>query len=127
MVCGVTGAGVTLAVYWYSLSHYSVEIARAHAFTTLVYAELLRAFGARSSTKPLWKLGLGFNLKLALVVAASIGIQLSLPHFGALGRVLDVPEMPMSHCFSLLSLGAIPLVVMELVKVLRRPGVPIEP
>ncbi len=127
LLSGCLTAGVTLAVYGYSLDHFSVEIARAHAFATLVYAELLRSFGARSTTKPLWRLGLGFNLKLALVVAASIGLQLSLPHFGALGRVLDVPEMPMSHCFSLLALGAIPLVLMELVKVLRRTAAPLEP
>jgi Ca2+-transporting ATPase len=116
---GLLTAGSVLAVYLYSLSHYSVEMARAHAFTTLVYAELLRSFGARSATKPVWRLGLGSNLKLALVVAASMLVQLLLPHFGALGAVLDVPEMSLRHCVVLLAVGAVPFVTLELFKSLR--------
>ncbi|TAJ21601.1 MAG: cation-translocating P-type ATPase [Planctomycetota bacterium] len=119
LLTGLLTAGVTLGVYAYSLEHFDVELARAHAFATLVYAELLRSFGARSFTKPIWKLGIATNLKLACVVAASIAIQLSLPHIQTLGQVLDVPMMPMSHCAAMLTLGAIPLAVMELLKLWR--------
>jgi magnesium-transporting ATPase (P-type) len=46
-------AGVSLAVYLYSLQYETLEMARTNAFATLVYAEILRAFGCRSETKPI--------------------------------------------------------------------------
>jgi P-type Ca2+ transporter type 2C len=119
---GVLTAGVTLAVYAWSLARFPVETARAHAFTVLVFAELLRSFGARSRGRPVWRDPPIANLELLVVVLASVAIQLVLPHLGALGRMLEVPEMPMSHCLVLLAIGAIPLAALELAKVVpRRP------
>jgi Ca2+-transporting ATPase len=40
----------------YGLKTETVEVARTHAFTTLVFAELLRSFGCRSEVKPVWRL-----------------------------------------------------------------------
>ncbi len=120
LVTGLLTGAVTMAVYLLSLARFPVEMARAHAFSTLVYAELLRAFGARSLTVPIWRLGLASNLRLAGVVAASVVLQLALPHVGA-GRILDVPAMPLQHCLLLLCAGAIPLVVLEALKLARRP------
>jgi Ca2+-transporting ATPase len=117
---GFLTAGTALAVYVYALDRYSIEVARAYAFTTLVYAELLRAFGARSATSPVWRSGVRSNLKLALVVAASVLIQFLLPHAGALGRALDVPAMPPLDCVALLAIGALPFAVLELFKLLHR-------
>ena len=59
-------------------------------------------------------------MKLAVAVGASIAIQLALPHLGSVGSALNVPEMPFSHCLTLLSIGAIPLVALEMLKVFRR-------
>ena len=119
LVTGLLTAGVALGTYLYSLGRFPVEMARAHAFTALVYAELLRSFGARSLTQPVWRVGFTSNLKLAAVVAASIGLQFSLPHLGSLGKVLDVPEMPLGHCVALFGIGVIPLAVLELAKAFR--------
>ncbi len=125
-VLGVVGTGLLTAsvaagVYLWSLERFPVEIARAHAFSTLVFDELLRSFSARSRTKPIWRVGLASNLKLVGVVAASAVVQIALPHLGGFGEVLDVPAMPVSHSFVLLGIGAIPLVVLELFKVVRGP------
>lgn len=69
---GLLTAGVSLAVYLYSLRHEGLEAARTNAFATLVYAEVLRSLGCRSETKPLWEAGLFGNLKLLAVAAAVI-------------------------------------------------------
>jgi magnesium-transporting ATPase (P-type) len=66
---GLLTAGVSLAVYLYALKHESLEMARTHAFAALVFAELLRAFGARSETRPLWRMNLLSNLNLLLVAS----------------------------------------------------------
>jgi Ca2+-transporting ATPase len=96
-----------------------LEAARTNAFATLVYAEILRAFGCRSETKPIWKIGIFSNLKLALVAAAAILFQPWTHHSQTLGAFLKSATMSWSECFVLLALGAIPLVALEMFKVLR--------
>ncbi|MEQ1854394.1 MAG: cation-translocating P-type ATPase, partial [Chthoniobacteraceae bacterium] len=44
---GALTAGVSFAVYFYALKTETPELARTHAFAALVFAELLRSFGAR--------------------------------------------------------------------------------
>ena len=43
----------------------------------MVFAELLRSFGARSETKQVWRISLFTNINLVAVVAISIGLQVS--------------------------------------------------
>jgi Ca2+-transporting ATPase len=116
---GLLTSGVALAVYIYSLGHVSQEMARDHAFTALVYAELLRSFGARSETRSVWQVGLLSNLKLALVVLASMALMFWAPHNGWLGSFLRIEPMPVYHCLLLLAVGAIPLLVLEAWKFAR--------
>jgi Ca2+-transporting ATPase len=63
-------------------------MARTHAFAVLVFAELLRSFGARSETKPVWRISLFTNINLAIVVAISFGLQVWSHHNAFLGRFL---------------------------------------
>jgi Ca2+-transporting ATPase len=116
---GLLTAGVSLAVYLYALKHESLEMARTHAFAALVFAELLRAFGARSETRPLWRINHLSNLNLIAVVAISFGIQVWSHHNALLAGFLKTSLMPFSECLMLLAVGAIPLIVLELVKVVR--------
>ena len=55
---GFLTAGVAFAVYLYVLKTGTPETARTYAFAVLVFAELLRSFGARSETKPVWRISL---------------------------------------------------------------------
>ncbi|MDZ4405559.1 cation-translocating P-type ATPase [Prosthecobacter sp.] len=116
---GLLTAGVSLAVYLYALKHESLEMARTHAFAALVFAELLRAFGARSETRPLWRMNHLSNLNLLLVVSISFSIQVWSHHNALLAGFLKTSLMPFSDCLMLLSISVIPLLVLELVKVLR--------
>ena len=113
---GFLTAGVAFAVYLYGLKTETVEMARTHAFAVLVFAELLRSFGARSETKPVWRISLFTNINLAIVVAVSFGLQVWSHHNATLGRFLKTSFMPLADCFLLLAVGAIPLLVLEMVK-----------
>ena len=119
LLTGFLTAGVAFAVYLYVLKTGNEEMARTHAFAVLVFAELLRSFGARSETKPVWRISLFTNINLAIVVAISFGLQVWSHHNAILGRFLKTSFMPLADCFLLLAVGALPLLVLELVKVLR--------
>ena len=116
---GLTGlltAGVAFAVYVYVLKTEILETARTYAFAVLVFAELLRSFGGRSETKPVWRIPFFTNLNLVIVVAVSFGLQVWSQHNEALGRFLKSSAMPLTDCLWLLALGTIPLLTLELVK-----------
>ncbi|HEV7401443.1 MAG TPA: cation-translocating P-type ATPase [Chthoniobacteraceae bacterium] len=122
---GALTAGVAFAVYFHALQSQPLEGARGSAFAVLVFAELFRAFGARSETKPLWRISLFTNLKLVLVVALSFGLQVGSQHSATFGNFLRVPYMPLADCLLLLALGAIPLLILEAVK-LKSPHLHVE-
>jgi Ca2+-transporting ATPase len=120
---GVTGlltAGLAFAAFGWSLRHGSVETARTHAFALIVFAELLRSFGARSETKLAWEMGFASNLSLLVVVAASFGLQVLSHHQPTLGAFLRTASMPVSDCLALAALGAVPFAVLEGAKLVRR-------
>lgn len=113
---GLLTAGVAFAVYFHSLQTGSEELARTKAFTTLVFAELLRAFGARSETKALWRIPLRTNLILAVVVFLVIGLQVWAHHNATLGLFLKTTFLSLEDCVLLLVISTIPLLILELVK-----------
>ena len=116
---GFLTAGVTFAVFVYMLNTGTTETARTYAFTVLVFAEMLRSFGARSEIKPVWQISLFTNVNLVIVVVTSFGLQIWSQHNATLGGFLKTSTMPLIDCFILLGLGAIPLLVLELTKVVR--------
>jgi Ca2+-transporting ATPase len=118
-ITGFLTAGVAFAVYLHVLKTGTPETARTYAFAVLVFAELLRAFGARSETKPVWRISLFTNLNLVIVVAISFGLQVWSQHNATLGRFLKTSFMPFTDCLLLLALGAIPLLILEMVKMVR--------
>jgi Ca2+-transporting ATPase len=119
---GLLTAGVSFAVYLYALKHSSLEMARTHAFAVLVFAELLRAFGARSETRPLWRMNHLSNLTLLAVVSLSFSIQVWSHYNATLARFLKTSLMSVGECFTLLAISILPLLVLEAVKVMRRPA-----
>ena len=120
LLTGVLTAGVSFAAFVYVLRTDSFEMARASAFSVLVFAELLRSFGVRSETKPIWRVNFFSNRNLVLVVALSVAFQFVSQHTGFLGALLKTPPIPWRDGFVLLALGAIPLLVLEVIKGLRK-------
>ena len=116
---GCLTAGVAFAVYFYALKTGSVATARTSAFAVLVFAELFRAFGARSETKPLWRISPFLNVNLVIVVVISVALQVGSQHNALLGRLLKTSYLPFADCLWFFALGSIPLLILELVKVVR--------
>ena len=120
LLTGFLTAGVSFGVYLYGLKTETLELARTHAFAALVFAELLRAFGARSETKPVWRVRVLSNVNLLLVVALSFTVQVWSHHSALLAKFLKTTFVGFNDCLMLLAVSAIPLVVLELVKVFGR-------
>ncbi len=59
------------------------------------------------------------NINLVLVVLVSFGLQVLSHHYAILGRFLKTSSLSFTEALVLLALGAIPLTVLELVKVVR--------
>jgi len=88
---GCLTAGVALAAFaytWYGDGH--LERARTAAFSTLIVAELLRAFGARSERQTVWQIGLFSNRQLWVIVAASFALQLAISQLPALQQLFGI-------------------------------------
>ena len=54
----------------------------------VAFAELLRSFGARSESTPVWRISLFTNANLAIVVALSFSLQVWSQHNATLSRFL---------------------------------------
>jgi Ca2+-transporting ATPase len=120
---GLLAASVTLGVFAYELYIIgnSLDHARDAAFTALVITGLLRAFGARSEQRTLWQIGLFSNLRLFLVVAVSFTLQLAIHHVPMLQTLFQIEPVSLNQCVAWIGVGFIPLIVLELRKVIRRP------
>jgi Ca2+-transporting ATPase len=120
LLTGVLTAAVAMVVYWVMLQRATPEVARTWAFTVLVFAELLRAFGARSETRAVWRMSPLANRWLLLVVVTSLALQGLSHHNQALGRFLKTTPLSLADAALLFGVGAIPLAVLEIVKAVRR-------
>jgi Ca2+-transporting ATPase len=118
---GFLTAGVAMATYAWVLHTGTLEQARAAAFAVLVYAELLRSFGVRSATLPVWRIPLLTNVSLLVVVLVSFALQVFSQQNDTLGRLLKTAPVPFGVGLLYLAIGAIPLLVLELLKILRKP------
>jgi Ca2+-transporting ATPase len=118
---GVLQAAVTLAVFAWGLRNRNLAEARNLAFSVLVFGELLRAFAARSDSKLFWEVGALSNLKLLGVVVTSIVVQVAIHHIPATQRLFRLGDLPLVDCAVALVLGLIPVTVLELSKLVRRP------
>ncbi len=112
-------AGVTLAAFRWGLRN-GESAARDFAFSTLIYSELFRAFGARSPDKTLWELGAFSNLILLVVITVSAGLQVVLHAVPFTRQLMALEPFSLQMTLSALLLGLIPVTVMELSKLLRR-------
>jgi Ca2+-transporting ATPase len=117
---GLLQATVALAVFAWSLQKHDLAQARSLTFSTLVFAELFRSFGARDSSKTIWQLGILSNGRLAGVVFASVLAQLVLMQLEFTQRVFHLS--PASWSTTLLSMlfGLAPAALLEIAKLTKR-------
>ena len=115
----VVEAGVAFAVFLSVLETGGAALARTHAFTVVVFSELLRSFGNRDALKSLWRIGVFSNLPLLAVVLLSVALQ-GMSHRNDLwGRILKSEPVPLIDTVRLLGFGLIPLVCLEILKIVK--------
>lgn len=117
---GILTSLVTLGIFAYEyLWNGDLMQARDAAFSVLVTAELLRAFGARSDSKPIWQVGIFSNIRLFFIVSISFLLQVIIHHVPSLQDVFGIGSVTAIQCFSWIGLGMVPLIVLEIQKLLR--------
>ncbi|TCL90666.1 calcium-translocating P-type ATPase [Rhizobium sp. PP-WC-2G-219] len=119
LLTGLLTASVAFGVYYYTLKTKDADTARTYAFTVMVFSEILRAFGARSETTSVLKISLLTNKSLLSVVAGTFAVQIWSQHNAVLGGLFKTSPIAFLDFFVLFLLAAIPLVVLELVKLVR--------
>jgi len=117
---GLLDALVAFGVYRWALGHETLAMARTHAFTAVVFAELMRSFAARSPVRSLFAVGLFSNLALAAVVAASLAFQIWSYRQSWLAQWLKTVSISWTDLALVFAAGCVPLAVLEFVKLLRR-------
>jgi len=120
LATGVMEATLVLGVFTWVLKHQDLAHARQLAFSTLVVAELLRAFASRSRTLTLWEVGPLTNLRLLAVVVVLVGLQLALSQVAWARELLRVAPLSFAEMGAVLGLGLVPVTVLELRKLLLR-------
>ncbi|MCB0361765.1 MAG: cation transporting ATPase C-terminal domain-containing protein, partial [Bdellovibrionales bacterium] len=91
-------------------------LARNLVFTTIVFSQLLRAFGARSNTKTFWKLGVFSNLWLLGVVIVTVLTQISLHYIPLTQSVFKLSPLSLSDLALIWPVALIPVTAIELRK-----------
>ncbi|MBI3779394.1 MAG: cation-translocating P-type ATPase, partial [Gammaproteobacteria bacterium] len=118
---GVLTAGVALIAFAYEFyADNSIQDARNAAFSAVVIAELLRAFGARSEVLTVVQVGIFSNMRLFVVVAVSFALQLLIHHLPVLETVFGTEPISLTQCVAWVVLGSVPLMTLEVIKFLRQ-------
>ncbi|NPV66769.1 MAG: cation-translocating P-type ATPase [Anaerolineae bacterium] len=98
-------------------------LSRTIAFTTLVVAELLRAFTARSERFSIWQIGLLTNRWMIYAVSASLALLLGVIYLPFLEPVFNTVALTGEHWLTLLPFTLLPSAAAEIAKfVMRRHG-----
>jgi Ca2+-transporting ATPase len=122
-VVGALEATITLATFRWALRSHELAEARALAFSVIVFAELCRAFAARSRTRVLWELGPFTNLRLLAGVGLSVAAQLALLAIPTTQQLFQLGSPSLGDVALAMGLGLVPVTVLEVAKLARRaPG-----
>lgn len=120
----IQSLAITLAVmlaYLWGLKHFAgLTIPRTIAFTTLITAELMRAFSSRSEVHTLFKIGFFTNKTLVYATLASLGLMFAVVYIPVLQPIFHTYPLGLKEWSIVLRFCIIPLVAGELSKVIRK-------
>lgn len=113
-------AFASLLSYYWAARMYGVGDGLVHVrsvvFTTLITAELLRAFSSRSQTYTLFKIGFFTNIRMIQAVLASFVLTVIVLYIPVLNEIFDVMPLTMHDWEIVLTFSFIPMIVGELYK-----------
>jgi Ca2+-transporting ATPase len=113
-------AAVVLGTYAWAISARDLNEARNLAFSVLVFSEVLRSFAARSETLSFFETNVLSNVKLLAVVAITVMVQLAVHHVPPLRDLFGIHAITLADCGLSLLLGAVPVTVIEVLKLASR-------
>lgn len=113
-------AVVVLGVFAWTYQAQGVDAARNVAFSTIVFVELFRAFGARDPDRTFFEVGTLSNLRLLAVVGGSAAVQILLHRVPAVQALLHIAPLTVFDLAVALGLGLVPVTVVETSKLVRR-------
>ena len=119
MIGALEGAAV-LGVFAWGLHTATVAAARSLAFSTLVFAELFRAFAARSATRIFWSVGAFTNLRLLAVVLCSVVGQFAIYQLNLTRTFFGIESLTTAGWGLAIAVGLAPVTVIEILKLTRR-------
>jgi len=113
-------AGACLLAYYLGVQKYGLtnglEKIRTIVFTTMITAELLRAFSSRSEDYTLFKIGFFSNKAMNRAVLVSFALTLIVLYIPALNGVFHTVPLSLADWQNVLLLSFIPLIMGETYK-----------
>ena len=102
-----------------STEEVKVEIGQAMAFTVLALSELVHVYNIRNNKKSIFKTGIFNNSKLILATVGSAALMLIVLFVPAIRNIFSIPVLPLTNIVEIIILVFMPVVVVELFKLLK--------
>lgn len=96
-----------------------VEIGQTMAFTVLALSELVHVFNIRNNKKSIFKTGITSNKKLLLAIGASAALMLIILFVPQLRHIFSIPILPKENILEIIGLVFLPVVIVEIFKLLK--------
>ncbi len=96
-----------------------VEIGQTMAFVTLAFSELVHVFNIRNNKKSIFKTHPFNNKTLLGAIGLSALLMLIILFIPALRHIFSIPVLPMNNILEIIGLVLIPIVIVEIFKLLK--------
>ncbi len=129
---GILIAALTVFAFWFGYYEHgyspfgisvpvsTVEYARTMAFMVLVLSQLFYSLAVRNSSKSIFRIGLFSNTYLSGAILVGVLLQLIVVNIPVMQRAFHLQMLDLSGWLIAFSLGLVPLVMNEIVKIFIR-------
>jgi Ca2+-transporting ATPase len=129
---GLLIGALTILAFWYGYYEHgynpfsqsvpvnTVEYARTMAFMVLVICQLFYAFAVRNSSKSIFQIGVFSNKYLSGAILLGVLLQLIVIYIPVMQRAFHLQMLDLRGWLIVFSLGLVPLVLNEIVKIFIR-------
>jgi Ca2+-transporting ATPase len=117
---GLLEGAIALGLYWYLLGEHAEDYARSLLFTSIIFSQLFRSFGARSTTRIFWEVGVFSNLWLLAVILLTTFLQVSLHYIPLAQQMFALQPLSLEDLLFVLPFTLIPITVIEVKKLVLR-------
>lgn len=96
-----------------------VEIGQTMAFCVLAFSQLVHVFNVRDNKTSIFKTGIFSNKQLILAVLTSAALMFIILLIPALRHIFSIPVLPVGNVLEIVILSLMPLIVVELFKLIK--------